>query len=587
MREGDKIYVGDFILRLEVPQGAGGAVVAAGGPSVTPSEDSPERISSSRSPSMRDVPPPSRPPVRRGAEGPVSHYPLENDPDEQSWSGDASPLDGPAPVPAHPAPLRVPAPPRVPSPPARVSPQASPSPHRPGSQADVTSPTQAASAQPNRAPLPRSSARDVGFSSDSIQVPAQRIAAFTVIERVEQTPEIKAISDGKEVSQATADRVERVLRETVSALRASGEMAPQIDPESVIQEAREELLGLGPLGPLLADEEVIEIHVHRYAWVSVIRTTGPRRAEIPFASGSSLDRILRRLCASAGSPIASGEAMVERQVHAGSTKLIAAFPPVSGTGPVATLLKCPPVTLSLEDLVRAGTLSRAMASFIGQAITGHVNILVTVAPGADGRSIIASLLSAVRPDEHVVVAHDAGCPLTLPRNGTSILTQPTREGASAVRIAARLGSDSLFVTHCEGFVTSEVLDAVASGCDGVVAFMQAPSLRHAVARAAPEIAALRPGLPIESVREWLSASFDLAIEVVRLRDGRSRVARIAEPAGVEGNIIAMRDIFTFSVERTASGGTVEGSFHPTGVVPKVADNLQARGVPIDPNLFRR
>jgi pilus assembly protein CpaF len=94
-------------------------------------------------------------------------------------------------------------------------------------------------------------------------------------------------------------------------------------------------------------------------------------------------------------------------------------------------------------------------------------------------------------------------------------------------------------------------------------------------------------LPIESVREWLSASFDLAIEVVRLRDGRSRVARIAEPAGVEGNIIAMRDIFTFSVERTASGGTVEGSFHPTGVVPKVADNLQARGVPIDPNLFRR
>ncbi len=606
VREGDKIYVGDFILRLEVPQGAGAPAVAAGaavvgGPAAPPPpEEHPERISSSRSPSMRDVPPPSHPPQRRGPESPVSHYPLENDPDDQSWSGDQPMPDAapPAPGPGQP-PVRMPAPPRVPSPPARVVPQAPPSPtsssRQPGPIENTSSSQGAvvqAAVQPQRPPVPVTRAmppvRDVGFSSpESVQIPAQRIAAAMLVERLEQTPDVLALADGKDPARPLADRIDRAIREAAGSLRSSGEIGPQVDVEGVVRDARDEILGLGPLGPLLGDEDVLEIHVHRYSWMSTLRSTGPRRAEIPFATANSVDRILRRLCAAASVPVAEGEDMVERQVHGGSTRLVAAFPPVSGTGPVATLLKCPPATLTLEDLVRAGTMSRAMASFLGQAVAGHVNVLVTVAPGADGRSMIASLLASVRADEHVVVAHDSGCQLALPRNATSILTPSTREGAAAVHIAARLGPDCLFVTNCEGLVTSEVLDAVAGGCDGVVAVMRAPTLRHAFARAVPEIAALRPGLPVEAVREWLNASFDVAVEVVRLRDGRSRVSRIAEPAGVEGSVIALRDIFTFTVERTASGGAVEGSFHPSGVVPKVAENLQARGLGLDPGLFRR
>jgi len=334
-------------------------------------------------------------------------------------------------------------------------------------------------------------------------------------------------------------------------------------------------------------DDVLEIHVHRHSWITTLRASGPRRAEIPFATETALDRVLRRLCAQAQARVGEGESIIERQVQPGNASLVAAFPPVSGTGPVATLRKCPPASQTLEDLVRAGTMSRAMASFLGHAVAGHVNILITVAAGADGRSMIGSLLSAVRPDEHVVVAHDASYQIILPRNSTSIVTTPTQQGAAAVRAAARLGPDCLFVTDCEGLITSEVLDAVAGGSDGVVASMRAPTLRHAFARAVPEIAALRSGLPIDAVREWLNASFDIAVELVRLRDGRSRVARIAEPAGVEGSVIAVRDIFTFTAERTASGGAVEGSFHPTGVVPRVAENLQARGMGLDPALFRR
>ena len=598
VREGDKIYIGDFILRLEVPPQQQAAAPIA--------EEAPDRISSTRSPSMREAPPPSRPPqLRPSQDSPVSHYPLENDPDDQSWSGDQppprpqAPAAVPVPAPSPAAPLRMPAPPRVPSPPSRDRMSSAPSsragqpavPQMPeptaSSHGGVASPRAASGSAPG--PRPATPSRDLaGFGSpESIQIPAQRIAAFTLIERVEQAVDLQSLRDGNDPPKMLADRIDRALRDTAASLRSSGEISPQADVEAIVREARDELLGLGPLDALLNDEDILEIHVHHHAWISTLRTSGPRRAEVPFATEASLDRVLRRLCARANAPVAEGESTIERQVNPGNATLIAAFPPVSGTGPVATLRKCPPSSQTLEDLVRAGTMSRAMASFLGHAIAGHVNILVTVAPGADGRSMISSLLSAVRPDEHVVVAHDSGCQLTLPRNATGIRTPPTQEGASAVRAAARLGPDCLFVTHCENLITSEVLDAVAGGCDGVVAFMRAPTLRHAFARAVPEIAALRAGLPIDAVREWLNASFDVSIELVRLRDGRSRVARISEPAGVEGNAIALRDIFTFTVERTASGGAVEGSFHPSGVVPKVAENLQARGLGLDPGLFRR
>jgi len=112
-------------------------------------------------------------------------------------------------------------------------------------------------------------------------------------------------------------------------------------------------------------------------------------------------------------------------------------------------------------------------------------------------------------------------------------------------------------------------------------------LRHALARLVPEIAAVRPGIPLDALRESLAAAFDLYIEVGKMRDGRVRILRIAEPSGVESNAIGFRDVFTFATERTAAGGSIEGSFHPTGVVPRVADDLQSRGIPVDAAMFRR
>ena len=156
-----------------------------------------------------------------------------------------------------------------------------------------------------------------------------------------------------------------------------------------------------------------------------------------------------------------------------------------------------------------------------------------------------------------------------------------------IRTASQLRPDALFVSACHGDVALSLLDCIGEGVQGLVACIRAPSLRQGLARLVAQVANQTTMPNVAVVREWINASFDIAIEVVRLRDGRTRVAKIAELAGLEGDVIAMRDVFDFSVERIAAGGAIEGSFHPSGLMPRVAEQLQARGIVTDAALFRR
>ena len=597
VREGDKIYIGDFILRLEVPQQA----APAASPPSSPEQADP--MSSSRGPAR--VPVPQRPSQDAG----VSHYPLENDPDEPSWSGadpaPAAPVRVPAPprlpsaahapihtAPAHAPPAARPAPvPAVPArPPIAMPPTPAAEPSAPGVSPSAASrtPSVPAVARVGAQPRPGQPTPVPHAAPETVQIPPQRVAAAALLRRIEDSFDLSSIDDGSIPDKDFVERVEHSLREEIAAIRASGEMATNVDMEAVVREARDELVGFGPLEALLRDDDVAEIHIHRHSWVSTTRVSGPRRAEIPFASEASLQRIIRRLCVRGAAPARTGETVVERFVASEGVHLVAAFSPVAQPGTTATLRKCGPASQSLDDLVKAGVMSRAMASLLSSAVSGHLNVLVAAGSGTDARGLMSALLSVTRSGEHVVVFQDVGCHPALPRNATSILAANNKaDSVAAVRSAASLGADCVFVSALQGDIAAEVLDAIGNGAEGVVALTRAPSLRHAIARLVPDIAAHRPGVSVDAVREAVAAAFDLYVELARMRDGRVRVLRIAEPAGVEGITIAQRDIFAFIAERTATGGTIEGSFHPAGVVPHAITDLQSRGVVVDPSLFRR
>jgi pilus assembly protein CpaF len=697
VREGDKIYIGDFVLRIDT--GSGSTPVPVGVPdehlAISESSAPPEQAgntsasmaiaplvgalgpgfdlgapakpsSAPQSPGPIADPPSSTPSsAEKGLKAPappriepksgdrhevISHFPLEHDPDESIHYAVPGPPRVPssprpvggktlpvpqatgAPTAPPPAPVRtggglppapgtaappstydaIPKPSRIVAPPA---PEGSPPAYGPSSAAASipvpdrpTSPSvglgpllAGAAAPPARRPPPPvpapAAASHHGSPEPSTPPPmaapertgvdparaaAHRAALLSLVELTGDKVDLRGLADGAFPDEALAARIDRVLAELAAGMRGQGDL----DLDALVVEARRELCAYGPLTPLFDDEDVTEIQVVRHDYVVAMHGRRQVPADVGFTSEHAVNRVLRRLCVASGKPLVDGEPFVERRLSTGG-RLFAVLPRMGDLGHMVVIRKPQRADLTLEDLVRSGTISRAMAGLFAQCVAGRANILVTGAVGAGTTTLIGALAAAGSTDDRVVVLQeDDELIFNQPHTISILLGDTPEEGARAVQAATRVRPDRLVVGAFAGTLAAEVVDAMGDGVDGVLAGARAPTLRQAVLRLTADLAATRPGLTPEVAREWLTSVFDLAIEVARLRDGRHRVLRVAE-LGVEGNRVAIRDVFTFAVERTAAGGAIEGSFYPTGVVPGIIEDLAARGVALDPAIFKR
>jgi pilus assembly protein CpaF len=394
--------------------------------------------------------------------------------------------------------------------------------------------------------------------------------------------DLRPLAGGAPPDETLAGRIERALADASSSLRDK----PDVDLDTLLVEARRELCELGPLTPLFDDEDVTEIQVVRHDYVVALHGRRQVPTEMGFSSEQAVGRAIRRLCLASAKPLAEGETFVERRLARGG-RMFAVMPRAEDHGHTVVIRKPKRADLSLEDLVRSGTISRAMASLLAQCVAARANILVTGAVGAGTTTLIGALAGAGSTEDRVVVLQeDDELVFNQPHTISILLGDKPEESARAVQAAARIRPDRLVVGAFSGAAAAELVDAMGAGVDGVIAGARAPTLRQAVVRLTADIAANKPALSPEVAREWLASVFDLAIEIARLRDGRHRVLRVAELAA-DGGRVALRDIFTFTVERTAAGGALEGTFSPTGVVPGLLEDLAARGIPVDPSLFRR
>lgn len=531
----------------------------------------------------------------------ISHFPLEHDPDESVQYAVPGPPRVPSgtrsrtPTPATPRPLPVSGP--VITPPSPI--ERAPAPPQPvdrvGFLGHASAPpglqgsTMASSSTPPAAPVRRAmlpsgfDAQDAGPPS---QIAAHRAALATLLDRVAEALDLRALDGGALPDAALAARLDQVLREKSVAMKAQGELRPELDADTLAAEARRELCEYGPLTALFDDEDVSEIQVVRNDYVVAMHGRRPVPTDVGFSSEQAVSRVIRRLCLRSGRPLAEGETFVERRLPRGA-RLFAVLPPTSDQGHMIVVRKPQRADLTLEDLVRSGTISRAMAGFFAQCVEARANILVTGAVGAGATSLIGALAAAGSTDDRVVVLQeDDELIFNQPHTVSILLGDTKEEGARAVQAAARVRPDRLVVGAFAGSIAAEVVDAMGDGVDGVLAAARAPTLRQAAARLTADLSATRAGLSPEVAREWLVSAFDLVIEIARLQDGRHRVLRVAE-LGIDGSKVVIRDVFTFAIERTAAGGAVEGSFHPTGFIPGIVEDLAARGAPVDPALFKR
>lgn len=377
-------------------------------------------------------------------------------------------------------------------------------------------------------------------------------------------------------------RVDALVSEAADDLMLRGAVPAGTSLEAIVAQARGELLDLGPLDELVADPSVTTISVSRFDNVAARREDRLVRVSPGFSSVASFELAVRRLCARGGAPVRQGEDLVERRLA--DTRVSALLGSVASSGPVLLLRRPRRVAASLDGLVRRGTVSRAMATFLNHCVACRVNILVVGAVDDGATTVMSALCSAAGRDRLVTLSEDDDF---APQTATRLSLNGNVDPSRVLEVAASMPEGRLAIQLSSPAIALAALEAMGQGASGVLASLASSDLRRALIRLPADICALRPGMSLQAASAWVQGSFDLLVEVARLRDGRVRTLRVAEVGYSDQAAPVLHDIFRFNVQRVAVGGSVEGSFGPTGYVPRVAGQLQALGANIESSMFSR
>jgi pilus assembly protein CpaF len=520
VREGDRIYIGDFVLRIEMNGDASSA----------------EEVRTGQSPVLRS------PSLTDGISN-VSARP--SDPDGEEFTH---------------APGQ--------SKPSASSPISSDSPARLDVPPEATGTHNVSrTGQEDRPDIEPSSVRDV---------------VRALVERV--ADQLRDVDLQAPVPPSLGERIDGLLQEAWGELGELHGVPSSVSADRAIELARCELVEHGPLSELIADPSVSEIGVTRFDRVVSVRK-GRNAFESGFSSDLSLRWAISRLCAEAHAPLleAEREGVLERRILPG-VHLSAVMGSIAASGACLSIRKARRANVTLEDLVRRGAISRAMATFLQQCLAARVNVLV-VGPRDGG---VEALLAALAQS-----TADAPCIFIGEREPTGsdanllVTGSEPSAAADALRVATSLPGARIIAELFTGQLCAKVVETIADGCDGMVAARYAPSLRRGLSRLPGVVAAERPQLAIAAARELVCNAFEVVVEVARLRDDRHRVLRIAEITGSAQDEIQTQDIFTFVMDRTAAGGAIEGTFAPSGVVPQVVETLRGRGSQVESSIFSR
>jgi pilus assembly protein CpaF len=644
VRDGDKIFIGDFVLRVEVldsvAAGAPVDVALAGTvPSDLPALDPPpsERgaaqvrpvvtapTAAPRSipaaPPLPQLPQPPQLPKLSAPRAPAtiavrsapplqapSHFPLEHDPDEaaaaasssrvspegQAWLPGARPMAPGSPSDAGPSlPL-----PMGKVPPLRPSSSASPgSPVGPAAKGIESTPSGAPDDRRNSGGVGQLTPRRRGTldrpeRADPLRVAAVRSSVKRVVDEVALRVDLTPFDDGAPVAEAVQQQLDEALQSSVEVVGV--DLLQTIPVEVLLAHARRELVGLGPFETLLDDEDVTEVQVVRHDYVVVTHGRRQSAADVAFTSERALLRAVRRLCWEAGHPLGEGDPVhgagawshmfVARRLARSGARMNAVIRGGVEGGHLVVVRKPSRADLTLDDLVRNDTLTRSASAFLAQAVAARANVLVVGSHDSQPSVLVGALAAAGSIEDRVVLLQeDDEIALNQPHAFSFLLGADPAEAVQAVAAAATMRADRVVAGVFSGVVAAELLDAMGHGMQGVLAAVRAPTLRHALGRLPADIAAVRGATyGTELVREWLAVGFDLVVELARMRDGRTRVLRVAELA-IDGKELRARDIFTVLPSASQPG---EGSLQPTGLVPALASELATRGHGVDSGLFR-
>jgi len=405
--------------------------------------------------------------------------------------------------------------------------------------------------------------------------------------------ELQEILGPQLYNERSTEVLEQRVRETLIEVLAKEETPlTSADRTRITAEICDEILGHGPLEPLLRDPDVSEIMVNGPERIYVERFGRILPVDAAFVDEEHLRRIIDKIVARVGRRVDEGSPMVDARLPDGS-RINAVLPPIAIDGAVLTIRKFAADPYNMDDLIGFGTLNKAVAEFLAACVRGRLDMLITGGTGT-GKTTTLNVLSQFLPsDERIVTIEDAA-ELQLHQEHVLRLESrpPNIEGRGQVTVrdlvrnSLRMRPDRIVIGEVRDGAALDMLQAMNTGHDGSMTTVHANSPRDSLARIETMVLMAGMDLPVRAIREQTAAAIDLIIHQTRLKDGSRRITHITEIVGMEGEVISLQDIFLFDFRAGVDEyGRYRGTLQPTGLRPMLLDRLAEAGIALPPNIF--
>ncbi|MBX3577852.1 MAG: CpaF family protein [Rhizobiaceae bacterium] len=381
------------------------------------------------------------------------------------------------------------------------------------------------------------------------------------------------------------DEMRRQVHEFVSEKTREERMAINVaELEALVDDIVDEMVGLGPLEPLLKDPDINDILINGHHNCFVERKGKLQQVTIPFKDEAHLLRVINKIVAAVGRRVDESTPLVDARMLDGS-RFNAAIRPVAVDGPLVSIRKFSKNKLGLHKLVEFGAITQNMAEVLAAAVHARKTTIISGGTGTGKTTMLNALSAFIPEDERLITIEDAAELQLQQPHVARMETRPANiEGhgelkqRDLVKNALRMRPDRVILGECRGEEAFDMLQAMNTGHEGSMATIHANTPRDAISRLEQMLGMTGMPMTVQSIRSQISSALDIIVQLTRLSDGKRKVTSVAEVTGMEGDVIQMQEIFKFVRTGMDADGKILGHFEATGLRPRFLEDLRAMGI---------
>jgi len=388
------------------------------------------------------------------------------------------------------------------------------------------------------------------------------------------------------------DQMRREVKDFVGEVARQERMALNVNEmDDLVSDVVDEMIGLGPLEPLMRDPDINDILINGHECCFVEKSGKLQKVHVPFKDEAHLLRIVNKIVVAVGRRIDESQPMCDARMLDGS-RFNAAVRPVGVDGPLVSIRKFSKDKLPLKKLVEFGAMTEPMAQVMAAAVHARITTIISGGTGTGKTTMLNALSAFIPEDERLITIEDAAeLQLQQPHVARMETRPPNVEGLGEikqrdlVKNALRMRPDRVILGECRGEEAFDMLQAMNTGHEGSMATIHANTPRDAIGRLEQMLGMTGMPMTVQSIRNQISNAIGLIVQLTRLSDGKRKITSVAEITGMEGEVIQMQEIFRFARTGIDNEGNIQGHFEATGIRPRFLEPLSDMGISFPGDYF--